>query len=118
MLYASAEGGLERLYQQHHDRLAALGLTELHRLDTVDLGDVEPFTFADGLSQPTIEGLQTGGRPADTIKTGEFVLGYPNEYGLYTESPSVVDDGQAARELRTHQGCKGRDLGRNGTYLV
>jgi deferrochelatase/peroxidase EfeB len=83
--------------------MAAAGLVELHRLDTVDLGDVEPFTFADGISQPVVEGMHGPGRPADTIKAGEFVLGYPNEYGLHTESPATSD---------------GHDLGRNGTYLV
>lgn len=78
------------------------GLEEIAALHTADLGGREHFGFNDGISQPTIDGL---GRPAlsrDLIQAGEFVLGYPNEYGLLPPSPSVG----------------GRDLGRNGTYLV
>jgi deferrochelatase/peroxidase EfeB len=118
MLYAADEPALEALYNRHRARLGDAGLTELRRLDTVDLGDVEPFNFADGISQPTIEGLQPGGSAPDTIKAGEFVLGYPNEYGLYTDTPTVPDDQPAARALAAHHSGNGRDLGRNGTYLV
>ncbi len=81
---------------------SASGLQEVATLHTSDLGGREHFGFNDGISQPTIDGL---GRPApdrDLVKPGEFVLGYPNEYGLLSPSPSV----------RSH------DIGRNGTYLV
>ena len=118
MLYASDQAALEVLYRSYEPGLAASGLVELQRLDTVDLGDVEPFNFADGISQPMIEGLSPPGRPADTIKAGEFLLGYPNEYGLYTESPVVADDAGPARLLPGRHDGRGRDLGRNGTYLV
>jgi deferrochelatase/peroxidase EfeB len=117
MLYATDEANLETLYRTFHAGFARAGLEELHRLDTVDLGDVEPFTFANGISQPVIEGLQPDGRPADTIKPGEFVLGYPNEYGLYTQSP-VVTDSNAQSMLPLRADGAGCDLGRNGTYLV
>jgi Dyp-type peroxidase family len=53
------------------------------------------------------------------IKPGEFLLGYPNEYGLYTERPLL----DPARDLRgllalDTQGSPRRDFGKNGTYLV
>ena len=81
---------------------SASGLEEVATLHTSDLGGREHFGFNDGISQPTIDGL---GRPApdrDLVQPGEFVLGYPNEYGLLPPSPSVG----------------GHDIGRNGTYLV
>ncbi len=81
------------------------------------LGTKEPFGFADGLSQPTIDGLGAAGRPADTIRAGEFLLGYPNEYGLYPPSP-VLANSDDPRGILAAPGQRTRDLGRNGTYLV
>ena len=48
--------------------------------DTATLTDREHFGFRDGISQPTIDGLGRTDAPANTIKAGEFVLGYQNEY--------------------------------------
>ena len=78
---------------------------------------VEPFGFADGISQPYIEGLTLKKPPPGirTIKAGEFVLGYLNEAGNFPASPSVKNQGclQRLEEL------SGRaDLGCNGTFLV
>lgn len=84
--------------------------------------DKEHFGFRDGLSMAQAEGFDDG-RPDPNggrrnFKNGEFILGYRNDYGHYTESPLVApaDDPQgllpAARD-RTH-----RDLGKNGTFLV
>jgi Dyp-type peroxidase family len=61
-----------------------------------------PFGFADGLSNPAIEG---SGMPASNpqeppIKAGEFFLGYLNEFGEMPPMPTP--------EM----------LGRNGTYLA
>ena len=58
-------------------------------LDTATLTDREHFGFRDGISQPTIDGLGRTDVPANTIKAGEFVLGYENEYGRYTDRPTV-----------------------------
>ncbi|HUD93876.1 hypothetical protein [Sphingobium sp.] len=69
--------------------------------------DREPFGFVDGISQPNVDWggtLRPGGAKdrlyRDRIALGEFVLGYPNEYGFVADYP--VADG----------------IGRNGTYLV
>ncbi|HWA46830.1 MAG TPA: hypothetical protein VG742_01080 [Dongiaceae bacterium] len=86
----------------------------------------EPFGFLDGISQPVLDfaGRRTPGGADDMdfhnfIATGEVLLGYPNEYGLYTERPlldarvpGAGDLPPAADEPRKH------DLGRNGSYLV
>lgn len=79
------------------------GVELARELGTSDLRGLEPFGFRDGISQPLIEGLSKSGPPATTLKFGEFVLGYPNEYGRYTDQ-LLLD--QVPR------------LGRNGSYLV
>ena len=86
------------------------------------MGDVEPFGFADGISQPTFDWdrARTPGTKADRtftnrIALGELLLGYYNEYGFPADSPKLVScDPNAA--LLDSGGI--HDLGRNGSYLV
>lgn len=83
-------------------------------------GDQEPFGFADGVSQPKIEGLD-GSLPGmagdqQPLKAGEFVLGYADEFGHFPASPSVAREGVPC-SLRYAEGGRA-DLGRNGTFLV
>ncbi|HSU67437.1 MAG TPA: hypothetical protein VLJ39_11230, partial [Tepidisphaeraceae bacterium] len=61
-----------------------------------------PFGFADGLSNPGIEGTSfLGSNPQELpIKAGEFFLGYPNEFDEVTAMPEP------------------EVLGRNGTYIA
>ena len=47
-------------------------------------GDHEPFGFHDGIAQPSIAGISGEGVP-----TGEFILGYPNHYGIVPPTPVV-----------------------------
>ena len=97
----------------------------LDRLTTSDLDDVEPFGFADGLSQPTIdwEGKRkiSGDQLvySNVVALGEFLLGYSNEYNEYTDRPLLEPASRGASELLAalDQPQK-KDLGRNGTYLV
>jgi len=102
LLYAHDEPALGALVGEHEAELGT-GLQVLAGLDTSDLDGREPFGFADGISQPIIEGLSKKGPPETTLRFGEFVLGYPNEYGRYTEQALL-------------HGYP--ELGRNGTYLV
>jgi len=88
----------------------------------------EPFGFKDGISQPQINWQQTVStdlherdRYSNRVALGEVVLGYPNEYGLYTERPLV--DAKSAPNLpvaleQHNRSKKLHDLGRHGTYLV
>lgn len=94
-------------------------------LATAPLDGREPFGFVDGLSQPSLD--WDGERKPDTmddldygnlITTGEFVLGYANEYGLVTRSPQVERVGAAAALPPAADDAAMADLGRNGTYLV
>lgn len=119
LLFARDESALAGLYAAESQQLSVHGVREIARLDTVDLGDKEHFGFHDGVSQPIIPGLSKTGPPDNTIKAGEFVLGYTNEYGLYTDRPLVSPQNDPHGRLPNDStGSGSRDLGRNGTYLV
>ncbi|HEX2024394.1 MAG TPA: Dyp-type peroxidase [Acidimicrobiales bacterium] len=74
---------------------------------------VEHFGFADGMSQPVVEGSGQEAKLAgddarrSVIAAGEFVLGYPNGYGKLTPVPKA---GTATSQPW--------EFGRSGTYLV
>ncbi|HLL70898.1 MAG TPA: Dyp-type peroxidase [Pyrinomonadaceae bacterium] len=79
----------------------------------------EHFGFCDSITQPFIEGLGKTGPPANSVRTGEFVLGYPNEYNLFTERPVLKAERDPQNILPPeHEGSGQHDLGMNGTYLV
>ena len=80
---------------------------------------VEHFGFADGASQPAVEGIaddaavRGGGTPLRgdrwrPVKAGEFILGYPDEDGALEERPhpELVRNGSYVvwRKLRQHVG--------------
>jgi deferrochelatase/peroxidase EfeB len=95
------------------------------RLDTSDLGGVEPFGFADGISQPLIDwdsNRKVDGEQiayGNLVAAGEFILGYRNEYGKYTARPLLDKFAPAAADLLSAEDVSGRrDVARNGTYLV
>jgi deferrochelatase/peroxidase EfeB len=95
------------------------GVSTVARLETVALTDKEHFGFHDGISQPVIEGMNHAGAADNTVKAGEFVLGYPNEYGLFADSPTLDRSVPGASLLpEDPRGSGGADLGRNGSYLV
>jgi Dyp-type peroxidase family len=114
LVYAEDEQTLDELVNGHIAEARRAGIRLVIRLDTTT-GEREHFGFRDGISQPAPEGLREG-PPRDTIKTGEFLLGYPNEYGLFTDRP-LVDDPVGVLPPDP-QGSGRGDVGRNGTYLV
>jgi Dyp-type peroxidase family len=76
----------------------------------------EPFGFADSVGQPRIRGLKGEG-----VSTGEFILGYQNEYNYYPAGPAVplADDPQNVLPDQENPFRTGyRDLGFNGSYIV
>ncbi|HEV2677468.1 MAG TPA: hypothetical protein VGV37_23260 [Aliidongia sp.] len=102
------------------------GFTILRELATADMQDHEPFGFLDGVSQPAIDWTRerTPGTDADLdygnlIAPGEFLLGYANEYGHYTDRPLLEPARDPAGVLPpAADDPDRRDLGRNGSYLV
>ena len=109
MLYA-VPGTLDAYVDE---TLAALapGFVLQARLDNCEEIGREPFGFADGVSQPTLDwtGKRRPGGKADQgytnlISAGEILLGYRDEYDIVADRP-IVDGGAF-------------DLGRNGSYLV
>ena len=100
---------------------------EIECLSTSDMGGREPFGFIDGISQPVIDWDQTREVPingyerkySNLVSLGEFLLGYRNEYGKYTDRPLLDAQSPASSDLPfadDHPDKK--DLGRNGTYVV
>ena len=92
-------------------------------LPTSDLQGVEPFGFADGISQPTLDWQQVRTAADQLAYTnlsclGEFLLGYQNEYGRYTDRPLLAGGANTATLPEAPDASGMRDLGRNGTYLV
>ena len=99
----------------------------VNQLPTQHLGEIEPFGFKDGISQPVIdwEGLQSTDlhdreRYSNLMAVGEVVLGYPNEYGLYTTRPLIdaSKDNVAVDLPSAEDQPELKDFGRNGSYLV
>lgn len=119
LLYARDDPSLSTLEDEHTRALSRAGLSVLLRLDTSHVGGTEHFGFRDGISQPIVEGLSKTGPEANTVRNGEFVLGYPNEYGLYTDRPTLDPASDTDGMLpRDPEGTGRADLGRNGSYLV
>jgi Dyp-type peroxidase family len=125
MLYAES-GALKGWRESVEAKLPAAGLRQVSRLDCSFLDGKEPFGFVDGISQPKLDWARK--RLADStdqlyygndVALGEFLLGYPNEYGTYTERPLLsAQDDPWAELWRAEDHPALRDLARNGSYLV
>lgn len=106
--------------------LLAAGFEILHDKPSSAKDDQkEHFGWRDGVSMPTFTGVPHE-RPkkkhqeswTTPIAPGEFILGYRNDYGAYTERPTVDPEELGATHLPLAPDGIHRDLGRNGTYLV
>jgi deferrochelatase/peroxidase EfeB len=92
-----------------HTALAQSGYRPSH--------DREPFGFFDAVGQPRIQGIKGEG-----IRTGEFILGYRNEYNYYPAGP-VVPTAHDPHQLlpvpaNPYRQDAYRDLGLNGSFVV
>lgn len=96
---------------------------------------IEPFGFADGISQPLIKGTRKWYEsPSELhgVEPGEMILGYPDNRGYYPPTPQVTAKQDAKNDLPLIPSelparwpqfggeCFNapRDLGRNGSFLV
>ncbi|HVH84048.1 MAG TPA: hypothetical protein VM713_07010, partial [Steroidobacteraceae bacterium] len=124
LLYA-LPGRLAEWQRGIEEELAA-GFEIMNRLATSDMGGVEPFGFVDGISQPELDWKrQRAARDTTELAyvnlscLGEFLLGYRNEYGLYTTRPLLDPSADTLGVLPPAEDAPDKlDLGRNGTYLV
>jgi Dyp-type peroxidase family len=101
---APDEARLEAVFAKAREELKTMpGVEVIWRQDChVPADKRNPFGFADGLSNPGIEGTPfLGTNPQELpTKAGEFFLGYPNEFGELTPMPMP------------------EVLGRNGTFVA
>ena len=115
---------LDSSIQRIKDQNWSEAFEEFTSLGTSNLDGVEPFGFADGISQPQIDWEQQLERPCNQLEytnlvvLGEFLLGYPNEYGKLTDRPLLEPDGATTGLLNAEDAPAKKDLARNGTYLV
>lgn len=124
LLYARS--GRLATWEQEIEAECAGGFVRIERLSTSDAQDVEPFGFADGISQPRVDWERKRPvRDQDQLEytnvsgLGEFLLGYPNEYGLYTPRPLLAPQRDPDGLLpRAEDEPDQADLARNGSYLV
>jgi deferrochelatase/peroxidase EfeB len=124
MVYASPP--LLESFEQSIREQIGVGFEEMLRLTTAELTSKEPFGFEDGISQPQIDWERQ--RPvndeeqyaySNRVCLGEFLLGYPNEYGAYSDRPLLDPQSKGAALLPRGEDSNDKaDLGRNGTYLV
>ena len=126
LLYAITPDRLDEWEKELKDEHWEAAFATLTRLPTNDIGDIEPFGFNDGISQPVLDWERTkSARIHDTTAytnlsaLGEILLGYPNEYGKYTDRPLLDPGDDPDGILPLAEDVPGKkDLGRNGTYLV
>ena len=125
VMYFAEPGRLQAFMQDSRGNAWNAAFEEQRWLGTADLDGVEPFGFADGISQPQIdwERQRNVTRPqidySNVVALGEFLLGYPNEYDKYADRPLIYADSASARGLLAAEDApEKKDVGRNGTYLV
>lgn len=120
MLFAESDEKLQTYYDDIKQQFSASGCKEVIALDgrTLD-ANREHFGFRDGIGQPIVAGSGRKGPADDIIATGEFIMGYKNEYGVYPDSPLIAAEQGNMNLLPSDAGGTGyKDLGRNGSYLV
>jgi Dyp-type peroxidase family len=124
VMFFAEPGCLKALLQSSTGAAWTEAFDVMRFLETEDMGPFEPFGFADGVSQPKIDWEQKREAPhaefeyTNVVALGEFLLGYPNEYGKITDRPLLDPDAASAELLPAADASDKKDLGRNGTYLV
>ncbi|MFS4438325.1 cytochrome P450 [Paracoccaceae bacterium GXU_MW_L88] len=127
MIYAAEEAERDALYDEVLETAERHGCT---RVSDVFMNlsktkpHVEPFGFADGISQPVIRGTPRSFRnphPDHVISAGEVLCGYPDDRGITSPSPAVLRNSDPQMILPQYPGEEFgylSDFGRNGAYLV
>ena len=124
VMFFAEQGQLDSFIQRARNQNWSDAFEEIASLGTSNLDGVEPFGFADGISQPQIDWEQQLERPCtqleytNLVALGEFLLGYRNEYGKITDRPLLDSDAATAGLLNAEDAPAKKDLARNGSYLV
>lgn len=123
LLHAASSAILDDVCGRERDRIRRTGGAVVEAAGSAQSGyrpkdDVEPFGFRDGIAQPSILGITGRGLP-----TGEFILGYPNHYGVIPPSPVVPDELDPRGLLPAcdnpyFRDAGLRDLGRHGSFVA
>ena len=127
LILYSGTGGIDEQLTRLHNEPFDNAFDSLETLVSKSVGPEEPFGFADGISQPEIDWRQAASTDthqratySNLLAPGEIVLGYRNEYGLYTArpllNPAQTEDIGHLPPAADRPALK--DLGRNGSYLV
>ena len=96
ILFARDEAEHDRCVSEHAKLIA--GCPGVEVLSVLDLQAIPPFGYAhehfgyrDRLSELAIEGSGVDPTPGtgEPLKPGEFILGYPDEYGVTADSPKA-----------------------------
>src|SRR5665213_930577 len=123
VLLYSLPGMLDSLRAEIRSANWDAAFDEMACLPTSNMHDFEPFGFRDGISQPTIDWKRRRDTSVPTldytneVALGEFLLGYPNEYGKYTDRPLLPAATNAAFPLAEDNSAQ-LDFGHNGSYIV
>ena len=107
----------------------ANGMRQIIRLRGHFLADKkEPFGFADGISQPIIDGTERAKRARaenpsasnfHVVSAGELILGYEDGSGKLPRTPAIRAACDPGGLLRPHwERPEQRDFGRNGSFVV
>jgi len=127
MLLHATDDTYDEAYKAHHKLIkdSKGGVVLVHEENAFrEESGREPFGFSDGVGQPVVKGLSFTSKPVvsgNVVNTGEFVLGYLNEFGVY--SPTMVvpidkDPNNLLPGFPDPQNPGYRDFGRNGMFLV
>jgi deferrochelatase/peroxidase EfeB len=145
LIYAKTSKALSDAIRHRKKELAAAGIRIAHEVALKELPPEvlpphnqfakEPFGFADGVSQPIIDGTPralSSKNAHQVVKPGEFVFGYPDNLGYMPPSPAVADQrdphdmlpalgwdpSRQRPDFSDPAPTTSHDLGRNGTFLV
>ena len=119
VMFFAEQGQLDSFIQKARDQNWSEAFEEVTSLGTSNLDGDEPFGFADGISQPQIDWEQQLVRPCtqlgytNIVALGEFLLGYPNEYGKITDRPLLEPDAATTGLLNAEDAPAKKDLARN-----
>ncbi|MBQ4819855.1 Dyp-type peroxidase [Aquimarina sp. MMG016] len=109
LVYAKEKDVMDKIIADIFSNNSENGLSNHHTpIDGGFLkGGKEHFGFKDGISQPAMKGISSRIFANDVIEPGEFILGYPNQYGKHPSTPEP-------ERLKENHGSFGND----GSYMV